>query len=63
MIVADVALRRLGAVDLAIPFLGAALFVFRDFMERVDIFRLRWFAAPDLTLARLKAPQVAGRAL
>src|ERR1700736_332665 len=31
-------------------------------MEGVDIFRLRWFAAPDLTLARPKAPQIAGRA-
>jgi hypothetical protein len=31
-------------------------------MEGVDIFRLPWFAAPDLTLARPQAPQIARRA-
>jgi hypothetical protein len=42
----------------------AAVLRFRDFaMEGVDIFRLRWLAALDLTLARPKAPQIAGRAL
>jgi hypothetical protein len=49
---------------LALLFLDAAVLRFRDFaMEGVDIFRLRWFAASDLTLARPKAPQIAGRAL
>src|ERR1700720_2936530 len=33
----DVTLRRDVVFDWALPFLGAALFVFRDFMERVDI--------------------------
>ena len=33
----DVTLRRDAVFDWALPFLGAALFVFRDFMERVDI--------------------------
>src|SRR6202040_708585 len=33
----DVTLRRDCRLRLALPFLGAALFVFRDFMERVDI--------------------------
>jgi Circularly permutated YpsA SLOG family len=52
------------AFDLTLLFVGVAVLRFRDFaMEGVDIFRLRWFAAPDLTLARPKAPQVAGRAL
>jgi hypothetical protein len=36
MTVADVTLRRDAVFDWALPFLGAALFVFRDFMERVD---------------------------
>jgi hypothetical protein len=62
---ADVILRRDVAFDLALPFLGGALLGFRDFaMERVDMgFGLRWFAASELTFARPKAPQVAGRAL
>src|SRR3979409_1537648 len=34
---ADVTLRRDVVFDWALPFLGVALFVFRDFMERVDI--------------------------
>src|SRR6202795_1921090 len=48
---ADVTLRRAVAFDLTLPFLGAALLVFRDFaMERVDMgFGLRWFAASELT--------------
>jgi hypothetical protein len=59
-----VTLRRAVALDLTLLFLDATVLRFRDFaMEGVDIFRLRWFAAPDLTLARPKAPQVAGRAL
>ena len=33
----DVTLRRDAVFDWALPFLGAALFVFRDFMERVDM--------------------------
>src|ERR1700730_3271468 len=33
----DMTLRRDAVFDWALPFLGAALFVFRDFMERVDI--------------------------
>jgi hypothetical protein len=33
----EVTLRRDAVFDWALPFLGAALFVFRDFMERVDI--------------------------
>src|SRR3984893_6424621 len=33
----DVTLRRDVVFRWALPFLGAALFVFRDFMERVDI--------------------------
>src|ERR1700674_5842023 len=33
----DVTLRRDAVFDWALPFLGAALFVFRDFMERADI--------------------------
>src|SRR3984893_14229909 len=33
----DVTLRRDAVFDWPLPFLGAALFVFRDFMERVDI--------------------------
>src|ERR1700719_3234245 len=33
----DVTLRRDAVFDWALLFLGAALFVFRDFMERVDI--------------------------
>jgi hypothetical protein len=33
----DVTLRRHAVFDWALPFLGAALFAFRDFMERVDI--------------------------
>jgi hypothetical protein len=32
-----VTLRRDAVFDWVLPFLGAALFVFRDFMERVDI--------------------------
>jgi hypothetical protein len=61
---ADMTLRRAVALDLTLLFLDAAVLRFRDFaMEGVDIFRLRWFAAPDLTLARPKAPQIAGRAL
>jgi hypothetical protein len=57
-----VILRRDDAVDLALTFLDPALLAFRDFaMEGVDLVRLRWFAAPDLTLARPKAPQIAGR--
>ena len=61
---ADVTLRRAVALDLMLLFLDGAVLRFRDFaMEGVDIFRLRWFAALDLTLARPKAPQIAGRAL
>jgi hypothetical protein len=57
-------LRRAVALDVMFLFLDAAVLRFRDFaMEGVDIFRLRWVAAPDLTLARPKAPQIAGRAL
>src|ERR1700682_3140775 len=33
----DVTLRRDAVFDWALPFLGAALFVFRDFMETFDI--------------------------
>jgi hypothetical protein len=33
----DVTLRRDAVFDWALPFLGAALFMFRDFMERVDM--------------------------
>src|SRR5580704_382841 len=33
----DVTFRRDAVFDWPLPFLGAALFVFRDFMERVDI--------------------------
>ena len=61
---ADVTLRRAVALDLTLLFLDAAVLRFRDFaIEGVDIVRLRWFAAPDLTLARPKAPQIARRAL
>ena len=61
---ADATLRRDVAFDLTLLFVGVALLGFRDFaMEGVDIFRLRWFAATDLTLARPKAPQIARRAL
>jgi hypothetical protein len=61
---ADMTLRRAVALDLTLLFLDAAVLRFRDFaLEGVDIFRLRWFAAPDLTLARPIAPQIAGRAL
>src|ERR1019366_4316537 len=64
VVAADVTLRRAVALDLTLLFLDAAVLRFRDFtMEGVDIFRLRRFAAPDLTLARSKAPQIAGRAL
>ena len=50
---ADVALRRDVAFDLALTFLGAALLAFLDFaMERGDMGLGRWFAAPELTLAR-----------
>ena len=46
MIVADVALRRDAVFDWALPFLGAALFVFRDFMEMSEEQRcFRYFAA------------------
>jgi hypothetical protein len=57
----DGTLRRDAVFDWPLPFLGAALFVFRDLMERVDIV---WapFAASELTLARPKALQIAGRA-
>jgi hypothetical protein len=61
---ADVTLRRALVLDVTLLFLDAAVLRFRDFaMEGVDIFRLRWFAALDLTLARPKAPQIARRAL
>ena len=64
VVAADVTLRRAVALDLTLLFLDAADLRFRDFaMEGVDIFRLRWFATPDLTLARPKAPQIARRAL
>jgi hypothetical protein len=64
VVAADVTLRRTVALDLKLLFSDAAVLRFRDVaMEGVDIFRLRWFAAPDLTLARPKAPQIAGRAL
>src|SRR6202047_3265170 len=64
VVAADVTLRRAVALDLTLLFLDAAAIRFRDFaMEGVDIFRLRWFAASELTLARPKAPQIAGRAL
>ena len=33
----DVTLRRDAVFDWALPFLGVALFVFRDFMETIDI--------------------------
>jgi hypothetical protein len=60
---AVVAASRAVALDLTLLFLDAAVLKFRDFaMEWVDICRLRWFAAPDLTLARPQAPQIAGRA-
>src|SRR5580692_2210915 len=63
-VAADVTWRRAVALDLTLLFLDAAVLRFRDFaMEGVDIFRLHWFAAPDLTLARPKAPQIARRAL
>jgi hypothetical protein len=60
----DEALHRVGADDLAHPFLGAR-FGFRDFsMERVGmVLGFLWFAAPELALARPKAPHIAGRAL
>jgi hypothetical protein len=52
---ADVTWRRAVALDLTLLFLDAAVLRFRDFaMEGVDIFRLRWLAALDLTLARPK---------
>ena len=58
---ADMTLRRAVALDLTLLFLDAAVLRFRDFaMEGVDIIRLRWFAAPELTLARPKAPQSQG---
>src|SRR5262245_56851227 len=65
MTVADVALRRFGAEDLALPFLAEAPSRFWDFStERVGMaLGSFWFAAPKLTLARPKAPQIAGRAL
>src|ERR1700732_5207571 len=64
VVAADVTLRRAVALDLTLLFLDAAVLRFRDFARGgVDIFRLRWFAAPDLTLARPKAPQIARRAL
>jgi hypothetical protein len=37
LVAGDVTLRRDAVFDWALPLLGAALFVFRDFMERVDI--------------------------
>src|ERR1700736_4344749 len=58
----DVTLRRDAVFDWALPFLGAALFVFRD-LKGSTSFGLRWFAAPELTLARPKAPHIARRAL
>jgi len=54
-VAADVTWRRAVALDLTLLFLDAAVLRFRDFaMEGVDIFRLRWLAALDLTLARPK---------
>ena len=42
----DVTLRRDAVFDWALPFLGAALFVFRDFMEMSEEQRcFRYFAA------------------
>jgi hypothetical protein len=62
---ADVTLRRLGAEDLALLFLGPVLSMCGAFsMEGVDmVLGSFWIAAPELTLARPKAPQIAGRAL
>src|ERR1700674_2262955 len=57
----DVTLRRDAVFDWPLPFLGAALFVFRDFMERVDIVWAPLVRGVGMTLARPKAPQIAGR--
>src|ERR1700726_1971810 len=59
----DVTLRRDAVFDWALPFLGAALFVFGILWKVSTSFGLRWFAAPELTFARPKAPHIARRAL
>jgi hypothetical protein len=60
----DGALRRDGAFGLTLPILGAALSRLLAFsMEESAWLGLLRFAAPKLTLARPKAPQIAGQAL
>jgi hypothetical protein len=64
VVAGDVTWRRAVVLDLTLLFLDAVVLRFRDFaMEGVDIFRLRWFATPDLTLARPEALRQSRRAL